>query len=103
MAANKGIKPSQREEDLALALDLRKRFESRFQVRQRQLGLVPVVEGPKTLLDPVLGTRRVAEIVLEIMLLGSRVRAGRLSHVGVFLAVPAVIALLFRGEEGFRV
>src|SRR5215472_13873685 len=57
LTSDKRVQPAQEKKDFAFPLDLRQGFERRFQKRQRQLGLVPVVKRSQALLDPVLRAR----------------------------------------------
>lgn len=44
LASDKCIEPAQQKKYFAFPLDLRQGFERRFQIRQGQLGLVPVIK-----------------------------------------------------------
>src|SRR4029077_20910058 len=71
-------------------------------VRRREFWLVPIIEGIKTLLDPIFWAGGIVKEVMEITLLDSGLRSGRLGHIRVFLPISGGIALLFRGEDHLR-
>jgi len=94
LSVDECTQPCAEKENFPVQFDLRQIIQRLSQIRSRQGALVPRIEGPQALRDPVFLNRLRVEVLAKVAGFDLRGRSAGLSGVCVSLALAAAVARL---------